>query len=158
MEKLKNIILIILEGILFGGFGGLFLYLSLLLFHYLTFKPPSGNINFNVTPFYKMIVFPTIILLLSISFIFGKGILKLLKEQNLQWFYNLIFFIVTLTYTHVSTTYQYLSQNNYEMSFENFVLMGYLGLFIIVFLFLLLYSFLYQIIKTRLLFEPKTIC
>lgn len=148
MNKLKSIFSLILEAILFAFLGGIFLFVSLRLFHYFTFEPPIGNFSF--IPIYVLVPLLPVIILLIFSFIFGKVIFGLLKKENLQWFYNLVFFIVAFISLSLYIAYLNISGMNCEFTIERFVSMGDLRQFILACLFLLLYSFLYQIIKTRI--------
>lgn len=158
MKRLKNIFHLALEGILFGSLGSLSIFVSLYLYHYFTYEPCCKDIAIDVIPLYRLVAFPLIFILLSISFIFGKGLFKLLKMPNLQWFYNLVFFTVAGIGIDLWTVYRGIKEFSYEVSFESFRQLGDFETFALIVVLLFLYSFLFQIIKTRILFKPKTIC
>lgn len=157
MEKTKNLFFVAIEGILFGNLGGLFAFISLYLLYYFTYQPPSGSLCILTTPNYKIINFPFVITFLTISFWSGKIIFKLLKTRNLQWFYNVIFFIVSTTLIQMYVVLIRIQSMNYEFSFENIMSMSYLQLNALIIILSIFYSIFFQIIKTRILVKPKTI-
>lgn len=149
MNKLKSIFSLILESVLFGVLGGIFVFVSLYLHHYFTYEPPNG-IDIHIIPLYRFVRVPLLIILLSVSFLFGRGIFKLLKTRNLQWFYNIIFLIIAGTGFDLYVIYQYIKEIGGELSIETFDQLDSFYFLAVMFLLLLLYSFLYQIIKTRI--------
>lgn len=157
MKGLKDISLVILEAILFGSLGGLFGFVSLYLLHYFTFEAPSGNISIHIIPLYQLINFPLIIIILSFSFVFGRIILKLLKQSNLQWFYNLIFFIIATIFLQIYVIYDHLQQMGlpeHEPFIEWIFQVFDIRLNALIIIFSMLFSLLYQIIKTRFFSKP----
>ncbi len=149
MNKLKSIFSPILESVLFALLGGIFVFVSLYLHHYFTFDPPSG-IDIHIIPLYRFVSFPLLIILLSISFLFGKVIFRLFKQQYLQWFYNIIFLIIAGIGVDLYVIYQHIKEFGGQLNIETFDQLGSFYFLAVMFLLLLLYSFLYQIIKTRI--------